>query len=295
MEINKYILSTGIAIASLVSVIPAARAFNLYLGDPTGFSNSLTENSLSTIVDNNNNFASDPAAATSQAKLTRSGTINSESFVYDIYDVNFADTDPLSGSITPGSAGGDILETSTLEIEAGATAPVSQDGASGNGTWGIDSAGSPNRQSSRNAAIFDFTTTPSSNGIGHFGLYLHDLESDSSFRLAEIRLYDDGVLTYSDDITWTDNGDGKSHFLGVAAEGTGQYFDQVVIAVGDDNAVGGSAPGKGYTEAWAADEFTFGQAYQAEVPFEFSPTLGLFCVGGFWLLNQIKKNRSVNY
>ena len=57
----------------------------------------------------------------------------------------------------------------------------------------------------------------------------------------------------------------------------------MAIVVGDDN------ESNGFREAWAADEFTFGQAYQEEVPFEFSPTLGLLIVGVFWASNKIRK------
>lgn len=276
--------------ASLIatSATPAL-SFQLYLDDPTGFQDSLSEDSLSTIVDTNDNFASTPSAATNQLKLTRTGAIDGSNFSYDIYDVNFSNNSVSLGSqgLTPGAPSGtdaDIDSNSNLEIE---TPEVEQDGASGNGDWGIDSKGTPDRRSTRNAAIFDFTATPNNSGIGHFGLYLHDLESDPNFTLAELRLYQGGVLIHSQDIDWgTDNngsqfnGDGESHFLGISAEGNSQFFDQLAIVVGDDNA------GNGFTEAWAADEFTFGQAY-AKVPWDFSPTLGIFLTAIFWAVNQL--------
>lgn len=110
---------------------------------------------------------------------------------------------------------------------------------------------------------------------------MHDLESDSAFRSAEIHLYDDGSLVYNQDVTWSDNGNNTSHSLGIVAEGTSQYFDQVVIAVGDDGS------GRGLREFWAADEFTFGQAY--EVPFEFNSWPGLLLVGSIWGLNKLRQ------
>ncbi len=157
--------------------------------------------------------------------------------------------------------------------------------------WGVDSMGSFDSGSTRNAALFDFTTTPNSSGIGHFGLYLHDLESDSNFRLAELRLYQGGSLTHSQPIDWGAgfNGNDESHFLGIVAHNPNEFFDQVVIAVGDDNDLGGTdcgLRGCGYLEAWAADRFTFGQAY---VPFDFSPALGILIVGGLWATNKVRE------
>ena len=274
-----------VAITAIVTTAPSALSLDTFFDDSEGFNNSLNVNSTSTIVDEEGNFAPSPPAALGLSNIPRTGSINGSTFSYDIYDVNFSDNPP--GSLTPGVAGGDIASLSTLRVET----PVSQGGATGMADWGADSVGSLDSGSTRNAALFDFTTTPNSSGIGHFGLYLHDLESDPNFRLAELRLYQGGSLTHSQPIDWGAgfNGNGESHFLGIVAHNPSEFFDQVVIAVGDDNSAGGTGcglPGCGYNEAWAADQFTFGQAH---VPFDFSPGLGILIVGGLWATNKVRE------
>jgi hypothetical protein len=280
-------LAIGLAVFSTFSAVNPASAYQFFINNRTDFNNSLNTNSLSTIVDNGHDFGAAPSAATNLDRVTRSGNINGANFSYNIYDVNFSETP--NGQINPGVAGGDIFSLSKLAVEA----PVKQDGAIGTAAWGVDSVGTDSTIK-RNAAVFNFTVTPESKGIGHFGLDLLDLESDANFRLAEIRLYKGGSQVYFNTINWgTDNGSGKSHFLGLIADNNDQFFDQISIVVGDDNS---GAGGFGFTEAWAAENFTFGQAYASTVipnkgntPTTLEPSnlLGIFSLlaFGFWKRN----------
>ena len=220
--------------------------YRLIVDDRAAFEACLQVNPLSTITDSAGDFAPDPAVDSGLASVHRSGTVDGSGFAYDVYDIDFA-TAPV-GWLAPGVSGGDIFDLDTLDVEA----PVTQDEATGQGSWGVDSnVGNTN---SCNAALFDFTTTPSGAGIAHFGVDLHDFESSPSFTLGRLRLYDGGAIVYSRYILWPDDGNGTSHFIGVVADALSSQFDQVVLIVGDDG------PGSGFLERWAADRFTFGQA-----------------------------------
>lgn len=229
-----------------------AQAFSLWTDNRAGFDASL--NSNATIVDSDSLFAADPSVGTGLSSVVRSGNIGGDTYGYEVFDVNF-------GAGSTGQLTDDILSLSGLNIESS----VSQDGATGSGSWGIDSSGGSN--SSRNAALFDFTTTPDGMGIGHFGVDLHDFETSVAGTLAQIRLYRSGELISAQDFDWgsPDNGNGESHFLGVTATDESEFFDQVMIVLGDDD-VGDF----GNRERWAADRMTFGAAYaegpMAEVP-----------------------------
>lgn len=247
MQQKYLLLASGIAILTSLSAAPA-QAFGLFVDNRTDFNNSLTSNSASTIIDSAGAFGADEAIATNLSSLTRSGTINGEAFSYDVFDINFSNS-------PTGSLSDDIFSTSGLNIEA----PASQDGATGTGTWGIDSSGGNN--STRNAALFDFTVTPNSgpngSGIGHFGIDLHDFESSLAGTQGELRLYRAGNLILSSAIDWGtgNDGNGESHFLGITASDSSEFFDQVMLVVGDDD-----AGDFGNRERWAADNISFGQA-----------------------------------
>gem|GEM_PF-5351713 len=223
--------------------------------DRAMFNALLTNNPTSTIIDTNGNFAADPAATPPPSSnvgspvIVRSGTIAGQSFQYRIYDVNTSNAP--TGTITPGSVGGDIASLDNIAVET----PSAQGGAVGTGSWGVDTrSGSP---ATRNAILFDFTSTPGSAGIGHFGLDLQDVESSAAFRNAEYRIYKGGVQIASGVIDFGAGNDGndESHFWGYVATSPAGFFDQVTIVIGDDG------PGNGFTEALAGDRITFGQAY----------------------------------
>ena len=304
-----------VAIASTIIITPPVLAFNVVFGNRdtenvrTDFENSLNTNSLSTIIDDGTNFGAAPATG-SVASVPRSGTIGGKSFTYTIYDIDFSDSP--NGSLTPGSVGGDIDDLDNVTVEI----PASQDTANGIYGWGLDSEfGS----GTSNAALFDFT----GNSIGHFGLDLHDFEAGAGIDVnnstsgasGEIRIYQSGSLVESYVLQFpgpdgggsTDNpndppandseiagyGNRQSMFVGITADNPSEFFDQVVFVIGDDDVdtVGvRSQDNDGSTERWAADGFTFGEAYQqTAIPFEFSPTLGFFIVGGLWAGNRIRK------
>ena len=131
----------------------------------------------------------------------------------------------------------------------------------------------------RNALVFDFTTTPSGLGIGHFGVNLLDVESSASFTSAELRVYSAGLFVFSQAINYpSGDGDGEEHFVGVVGE-TVSFFDQVMIVVGDDNAGGGN------TEHLAAHKMWFGQgAALAPVPIPAALPLLLTGLAGLCLI-----------
>ena len=243
MQQKYLILGSCIALLTGITASPA-QAFSLFIDNRTDFNNSFTSNSASTIVDSNGAFGADEAIATALPSLTRSGNINGEAFSYDVFDVNFSNS-------PTGNLSDDILSTSGLNVES----PASQDGATGTGTWGIDSSGGNN--STRNAALFDFTATPNGSGIGHFGIDLHDFESSLAGTQGELRLYRAGNLILSSGIDWGtgNDGNGESHFLGITASDSSEFFDQVMLVVGDDD-----AGDFGNRERWAADNISFGQA-----------------------------------
>uniref|UniRef100_UPI001177D3F7 Ig-like domain-containing protein n=1 Tax=Crenothrix polyspora TaxID=360316 RepID=UPI001177D3F7 len=222
-------------------------ASQTYMDNRAAFNAALTQNSASTLIDTNNAFSADPiTSATTQTSLIRTGSIGGQAYEYVMSDINFSNAP--TGHLVIGQ---DIISVDTLVFEA----PVSQDGATGIGTWGIDTR--TGSSLSRNAMLFDFTQTPGGAGIGHFGVDLHDVESSAAFGYAEYRIYKAGVLIASGTIDFGSGNDGnqESHFWGYTATSPAGFFDQVVIVVGDDNA------GGGLTEQLAADRLTFGQAY----------------------------------
>jgi len=237
-------------LAELVLVLCAGHAnAAVYIDDRAGFDAALTGNPGETIIDDNNAFAPDPSASGNIAVVNRSGTINGNNYVYDIYDVDFSNTP--NGTITPGVVGGDIYDLDTLRIET----PVSQGTATGSGSWGVDSRWGNTR--TRNALLFDFTTTPGTQGIGHFGVELHDTESYASGQLAEYHVYRNGIMITWGTIDWGPGNDGnnESHFFGYVAEETAGFFDHIAIVVGGN-------PNGNYMSL-AGDRFTFGAAYMA--------------------------------
>ena len=284
MKIKNQGLLGVFVIAGIVSVSPSVLAFNVVFGDRdtentrSEFISGLNTNSSSTIIDDGTNFGAAPATG-SVPSVTRNGTIDNKNFTYTIYDIDFS-TSP-TGSISPGNAGGDISELDNVSVET----PASQDTAVGVYNWGVDSA--TGASSSPNAALFDFT----GNSIGHFGVDLHDFEAGANNTLSgasgEIRVYDSSSLVFSYDLQFPapNYGNQQSIFVGVSADNNSEFFDQIAFVLGD-NDIGDN----GYTERWAADGFTFGEAYQdsVAVPFDFAPTLGLIVVGGLWMGNKAK-------
>ena len=181
----------------------------------------------------------------------------------DLYDVDVALV--FTGTLTPGTPGGDILDTDRVDIET----PAAQSGALGSGSWGLDSGSGST--ASPNGLLADFVTTPGGAGVGHFGVDLLDFEASATFTAAQLRLYDDGVLVFSHTFSLPSAGNGSGHFLGVIAipgDG-GVLFDQALIVLGDDG------PGDGRFERWAADRFTFGTAVTNPEP----GTWALFAAG----------------
>jgi hypothetical protein len=232
----------------------AARAdsYLVFRDDRAGFEASLDVDPLSTVIDTGGAFAPNPAAAVGLASVTRSGSIAGRAFTWTGYDINFSNSP--TGTITPGTAGGDIASTTPVDVEA----PVAQGSATGSGSWGLD--GGSGSTTSRNALLADFTTTPGGLGIAHFGLDLIDFEASASFTRGTLRLYRGGSLVFSQDFDWgTADGNNQVHFLGVVAS-SAPWFDQVVVVLGDDSA------GSGNAETWAADRFTFGQATHVPEP-----------------------------
>ena len=300
-----------VVFTNIFNVATPAFAFTIVFGERdtgirTDFNNSFDLNTTSTVIDDGINFGAAPATG-SVAQVERNGNINTESFSYKIYDIDFSDAP--TGSISPGNIGNDIDDLDNITVET----PASQDGATGNYDWGVDGASG---NGTSNAALFDFT----GNSIGHFGVDLHDFEAgagisasnNTSGASGEIRIYQSGSLVHShtlefpgvegggstdnpnntedNDSTYQGYGNKQSMFVGVSANDESEFFDQIVFVLGDDDVgtVGiASEINDGSTERWAADGFTFGRAYRT-VPFEFSPTLGIFLVGGFWILKRVK-------
>lgn len=221
--------------------------FIVILDDRSAFEALLTVRSSSTVIDTEGRFAPDPGTETIDG-VTRAGTIGGETYRYRATDVDFSNSP--TGRISPGNIGDDIHDLDRVSIEA----PVGQGGAIGTGSWGLDS-GSGSTQTP-NALLVDFEVTPFDEGIYHFGADLHDFETSDEFGPGQIRLYDDGELTFASPFAWAgSNGNGKSHFLGVVGA---RPFDQVAIIIGDDDGNGAG------TERWAADRLTFGRASNPE-------------------------------
>ena len=300
-----------IVTATILSTSSPALAFSTVFGEVdsnqtvrTNFINDLNTNTSSTVIDDGINFGAAPATGT-VASVSRNGNIGTESFSYTIYDVDFNTSPP--GFITPGidNPVNDILELDNIVVET----PAGQQNATGSYDWGVDSGTGGGKRNSPNAALFDFT----GNSIGHFGIDLHDFEAGKGVNSAnsgasgEIRLYQSESLVHSYTLEFpgvegggsTDRpggdpndsleegyGNNQSMFVGISADNPNEFFDQVAFVVGDDD-VGDD----GYTEQWAADGFTFGYAYR-EVPFDCSPTLGFFLIGGFYVIHKIKRRLS---
>lgn len=250
-----------------ITIVPVNKAPTIDLNGPelstfydrTTLVSVLTNNSASTIVDTANAFSIDPTAtpgggsAAGGPVVTRTGAIGGQAYSYSIYDINFSNSP--TGTLTPGAVGGDISSLDNIAVET----PASQSGATGVGTWGVDTRTGSGL--TRNALLFDFTTTPGNLGIGHFGLDLHDFESgiQPGRQPAEFRIYKAGVLINSGVVQYpSGDGDGSSKFWSYVASSPSGFFDQVVLVVGDDDSTG---DGTGRAESIAADRFTFGQAF----------------------------------
>jgi PEP-CTERM motif-containing protein len=263
------------ALCVLAVAASAARAdsYIVFTDDRAGFEASLDVDPLSTVIDTGGAFAANPTAATGLASVTRSGSIAGHTFTWAGYDINFSNSP--TGTLTPGTAGGDIASTTPVDIET----PAVQGSATGAGSWGLD--GGSGSTTSRNALLADFTTTPGGLGIGHFGLDLIDFEASAAFTRGTLRLYRGGSLVFTQDFDWgAQDGNNQVHFLGVVAS-SAALFDQVVVVLGDDSSGGGNA------ETWAADRFTFGQATQVPEP----ATLTLTGLGVASLAAWVRRRR----
>jgi len=267
----------AVGMATVVCCVNAAvvqAGLLMFVDSRQDFQRALVADSESTVIDSHGMLAADPLPQNSASVVFRSGTVAGATFAYSAYDIDFS-LDPL-GVLQPGIVGGDIFDLDRMHVET----PVKQDGAIGFGTWGIDSGGGST--TSRNALLVDFSETPGNRGLGHFGVDLHDFEASAQFTPGSLRVYDDGVLVFQNDLTWTaDDGDGQSHFVGVVATEPGSFFDQVAIVVGDNGS------GNGFTQRWAADRLTFGQASNPEPSSVILIGLGLpLFVGLLWVKRQ---------
>jgi len=273
-SIFRVLLVLAVAATSARATPAFAGAYLVFRDDRAGFNAALQEGPLSTVVDSSGAFAPNPAAAAGVAALTRSGSISGQAFTYRVYDVNYSNSP--SGTVTPGSSGGDVSSGSTLNVEL----PAVASGATGTGSFGIDNAGGD--PGTRNAVLVDFTTTPGGLGIGHFGLDLIDFEATPAFVRGELRLYDAGVLVFSHLFDWSPaTGNGEVHFLGVVAvSGQSTRFDQAMVVIGDDN-------GTGNGEGYGADRFTFGQTIANPEP----GTWALFGLGTAGLAVIVRRRR----
>jgi hypothetical protein len=207
------------------------------------------------VVDSDGAFAPDPAAATGQASLVRTGTIDGVAWAYEAFDVDFSAA-PV-GFLTVGAVGGDNFDLDLVDVER----PASQSGATGSGSFGLDSgAGST---ATPNALLVHFGVTPGGLGVGFFGVDLLDFEASGLFTTGQLRLYDGGALVFAAPIDFGANaGNGEAHFFGVVANLAqgGVLFDTVAFVLGDDSADGGRF------ERWAADRFTFGPSSSVVTP-----------------------------
>jgi hypothetical protein len=236
-------------VATVLRPLPArADAYLVFQDDEDAFLAALTMRGDSTVVDSGGAFAPDPAAAAGVASVTRTGTIGTDAFSFTVQDVN-ASAAP-TGRL---GVGQDVASTSTLAVER----PVANGGATGTGSFGYDSQGSPDGSTTRNAMLVDFTTTPGGAGIGHFALELVDFEAGAT--PGELRLYDGGTLVFASPFAFAGPryGDAENHFLGVVAVGAAASFDQVMLVIGDET----TSPN---SENWAADRMRFGLAHNPE-------------------------------
>ena len=96
-----------------------------------------------------------------------------------------------------------------------------------------------------------------------------DLESSAIGTYAEWRIYKAGVLVDSGIFDFSPgDGNGDRNFFGYSVFDSADFFDQVLIVVGDDN-----AGGSGNREQFAADCFIFGQAYaESNAGFDYETT-----------------------
>lgn len=270
---GRMITAAVLGVLYLVCVSRGEAGYVLFFDDRSGFADEIQKAGGLQIVDTAGAFGADPMAGT-VSEVRRAGLLAGELLEYAAFDVDYSNTP--TGTLTAGIVGGDIADLDSMSVER----PVSQGAAVGLGTWGLDSSGGST--ASRNALLVDVLQTPRQDGLSYFGVDLHDFEASLSATPAELRLYDDGNLVFRHEFDWGPSGDGndQTHFLGMAADSGAALFDQVLIAIGDDN-------GTGYSERWAADRFTFGVAGErssgpAEVP---EPaTLVLVSVGGAALL-----------
>lgn len=245
--------------------------FKIFKDDRSGFVKSLTHNTDSSVIDTEKNFSQKPVLPTKKNcvvgkgknerrvnSFQREGAIGANAYAYRAFDVNF-DMCPRSERIGPEMFMDEGFEVGWLIVEC----PVIQDGVKGLGTWGLDSGAGNNK--TRNAILLNFYTTPDRVGIGHFGADLIDFEA-SKKTPAELRLYDDGRLVFRREFDWGTHKEGheESHFLGVVAQSKKVFFDQIIIILGDDASKPSKDEPNGFNEHWAADRFTFGQAYARE-------------------------------
>ena len=253
-------------IAALLSTATGQEGFRIIFDKRADFEAALTEEPRSTVTDTSERFTR--AIATLEERtltkgkkprtvnwVTREGHIDKQAYSYTVYDINFGDA-PVAAPFGPElSMKGERFEIDKLDPLG---FPIVQDGVKGNGSWGLDSGSG--RSGSKNAALFDFTTTPGGKGLRHFGLDLIDWEASKSVP-AELRLYKDGKLLFEKPFHWDTprQGHKEHHFLGVTAVGEEHFFNQVIVVIGDDKVAAKGVPGG--AERWAADSFTFGQAF----------------------------------
>lgn len=274
----------SLAFLAAALLLPAAHAaagpYLVFTDDRAGFQSSLAEPVLGSVVDSGGAFAPDPVPVAGAASLVRAGTIGGQAYGYSVFDVNFSNAP--SGTVSPGSPGGDVSSASTLHVET----PAVASSVVGTGSFGIDNAGGD--PGTRNAVLLDFTTTPGGLGVGHFGLDLIDFEATAAFTRGEVRLYDAGVLVFSHLFDWgTGTGKGEVRFLGVVAvPGEGVRFDQAMVVLGDDN-------GNGNAEGYGADRFTFGSS-TAPSPTVVTPepaSMALYGLGAAGLAAWVRRRR----
>lgn len=244
--------------------------FKIFKDDRSGFVKSLTHNIDSSVIDTEMNFSPKQVSPTKKNRAVgkknkrrvnsfqREGAIGANAYAYRAFDVNFGMC-PRSERIGPEIFMKETFEVGWLIVGC----PVIQDGVKGIGTWGLDSGAGNNK--TRNSVLFNFFVTPNRAGIGHFGADLIDFEA-SKKTPAELRLYDDGRLVLRREFDWGTHKEGheESHFLGVVAQSKKAFFDQIIIILGDDASRPGNVEIKGFNEHWAADRFTFGQAFGGE-------------------------------